>query len=238
MQALQWALDHPPSSSGAILVCASARLTAQNIALLGVARTAIMSDPDFAGRRLPRRLAPRARTRDRADARPHHLPLGGVDEAQVRSAPARRRERPDDVGSRLRGRALPRPPGRVVRRALRRAQLPVPEPRRWTTSTRSPIRGSSWRRSRRASSRSRSTPTGVSAASTRATSSSNCGRRRRGEPRRDHLALGARLVPARRRAVSPARRRSARMTPSQPIGDPRVLPKRRSACSMARGCGR
>jgi homoserine O-acetyltransferase len=47
MQVLQWALDHPNEIDRAVLVCASARLSAQNIALTAVARAAIMSDPDF-----------------------------------------------------------------------------------------------------------------------------------------------------------------------------------------------
>jgi homoserine O-acetyltransferase len=61
MQALQWALDHPEEVQRAVLVCVSARLNAQNIALTAVARAAIMSDPDFQegdyldGPRRPRR---------------------------------------------------------------------------------------------------------------------------------------------------------------------------------------
>jgi homoserine O-acetyltransferase/O-succinyltransferase len=61
MQALQWALDHPDEVERAVLVCVSARLNAQNIALTAVARAAIMSDPDFQdgdyldGPRRPRR---------------------------------------------------------------------------------------------------------------------------------------------------------------------------------------
>jgi homoserine O-acetyltransferase len=47
MQALQWALDYPEELQRAVLVCVSARLNAQNIALTAVARAAIMSDPDF-----------------------------------------------------------------------------------------------------------------------------------------------------------------------------------------------
>jgi homoserine O-acetyltransferase/O-succinyltransferase len=47
MQVLQWALDHPREVERAVLVCASARLSAQNIAFNAVARAAIMSDPDF-----------------------------------------------------------------------------------------------------------------------------------------------------------------------------------------------
>jgi homoserine O-acetyltransferase len=49
MQALQWALDHPAEVRCAIPICASSRLSAQNIALTAVTRAAIMSDPEFAG---------------------------------------------------------------------------------------------------------------------------------------------------------------------------------------------
>ncbi len=49
MQALQWALDHPTEVRRAVLVGASGKLTAQNIAFSAVARTAIMRDPGFAG---------------------------------------------------------------------------------------------------------------------------------------------------------------------------------------------
>jgi homoserine O-acetyltransferase len=49
MQVLQWALDHPDDLASGILVCASARLTAQNIAFSAVAREAIMRDEHFAG---------------------------------------------------------------------------------------------------------------------------------------------------------------------------------------------
>jgi homoserine O-acetyltransferase/O-succinyltransferase len=61
MQVLQWSLDHPEQVERAVLVCVSARLNAQNIALTAVARAAIMSDPDFQdgeyhdGPRRPRR---------------------------------------------------------------------------------------------------------------------------------------------------------------------------------------
>jgi homoserine O-acetyltransferase len=47
MQALQWALDFPDEVERAVLVCVSARLNAQNIALTAVARAAIISDPNF-----------------------------------------------------------------------------------------------------------------------------------------------------------------------------------------------
>ena len=44
MQALQWALDQPAEVERAVLVCASARLTAQNIAFSKAARAAIRRD--------------------------------------------------------------------------------------------------------------------------------------------------------------------------------------------------
>ncbi|MBM3677052.1 MAG: homoserine O-acetyltransferase [Actinobacteria bacterium] len=49
MQVLQWELDHPGEIDDAVLVCASARLTAQNIALSAVARASIMKDEHWAG---------------------------------------------------------------------------------------------------------------------------------------------------------------------------------------------
>ena len=47
MQALQWGLDHPGELERAVLVCASARLSAQNLAFSAVARNAILRDPGF-----------------------------------------------------------------------------------------------------------------------------------------------------------------------------------------------
>ncbi len=48
MQVLQWGLDHPEELANALVIAASSRLTAQNIAFSAVARRAIMSDPNFA----------------------------------------------------------------------------------------------------------------------------------------------------------------------------------------------
>ena len=47
MQVLQWVIDHPGEIDGALVIAASARLSAQNIAFSAVAREAIMRDPDF-----------------------------------------------------------------------------------------------------------------------------------------------------------------------------------------------
>lgn len=47
MQVLQWTLDAPSQIDNAVVVAASSRLTAQNIAFSAVAREAIMRDPDF-----------------------------------------------------------------------------------------------------------------------------------------------------------------------------------------------
>ncbi len=51
MQVLQWAVESPDEVANAVVVAASSRLTAQNIAFSAVAREAIMRDPDFAGGR-------------------------------------------------------------------------------------------------------------------------------------------------------------------------------------------
>jgi homoserine O-acetyltransferase len=48
MQVLQWTLDYPDELDNGIVVCATSRLSAQNIAFSAVARAAIMNDPDFA----------------------------------------------------------------------------------------------------------------------------------------------------------------------------------------------
>ena len=47
MQILQWALDHPGEMKNALLICASSRLTPENIAFSSVARSAIMRDVNF-----------------------------------------------------------------------------------------------------------------------------------------------------------------------------------------------
>jgi homoserine O-acetyltransferase len=47
MQVLQWTIDAPDEIGRAVLVAASSLLSAQNIAFSAVARTAILSDPDF-----------------------------------------------------------------------------------------------------------------------------------------------------------------------------------------------
>ncbi|MCE1174161.1 MAG: homoserine O-acetyltransferase [Propionibacteriales bacterium] len=49
MQVLQWGLTYPDELANAVVIAASSRLTAQNIAFSAVARRAIMDDPDFAG---------------------------------------------------------------------------------------------------------------------------------------------------------------------------------------------
>ncbi|MSO46665.1 MAG: homoserine O-acetyltransferase [Thermoleophilia bacterium] len=48
MQVLQWAFDYPDELEHGVVVCATSRLSAQNIAFSAVARAAIMNDPDFA----------------------------------------------------------------------------------------------------------------------------------------------------------------------------------------------
>ena len=49
MQVLQWSIDHPDDLGAGLVICASARLTAQNIAFSAVARAAIMEDENFHG---------------------------------------------------------------------------------------------------------------------------------------------------------------------------------------------
>jgi homoserine O-acetyltransferase len=59
MQVLQWAIDDPDAIDRAVLVAASSRLSAENIAFSAVGREAIMSDPDFCeGRYIERGVFP------------------------------------------------------------------------------------------------------------------------------------------------------------------------------------
>ncbi|PKQ32633.1 MAG: homoserine O-acetyltransferase [Actinobacteria bacterium HGW-Actinobacteria-2] len=48
MQVLHWGLSYPDEVANAVVIAASSRLTAQNIAFSAVARRAIMDDPGFA----------------------------------------------------------------------------------------------------------------------------------------------------------------------------------------------
>jgi homoserine O-acetyltransferase len=58
MQVLQWLIDAPGEIERAVMVCASLRLSAQNLALSHVARRAILDDPDpRRGMATARRLA-------------------------------------------------------------------------------------------------------------------------------------------------------------------------------------
>ena len=47
MQVMQWSIDYPDAIKHAIVIAASPKLTAQNIAFNEVARQAILSDPEF-----------------------------------------------------------------------------------------------------------------------------------------------------------------------------------------------
>jgi len=49
MQVLEWALTHPEDLRNAVVIAASSRLSAQNIAFNAVAREAITRDPGFSG---------------------------------------------------------------------------------------------------------------------------------------------------------------------------------------------
>lgn len=53
MQVLQWAIDDAEQVGRAVIVAASSRLTAQNIAFSAVARDAILRDPGFQGGHYP-----------------------------------------------------------------------------------------------------------------------------------------------------------------------------------------
>jgi homoserine O-acetyltransferase len=57
MQALQWALDYPEEIDRAALICASARLTAMNVAFSAVGRAAILRNDPASGMAIARMMA-------------------------------------------------------------------------------------------------------------------------------------------------------------------------------------
>ena len=59
MQTLQWALEAPHEVANAVVIAASSRLSAQNIAFSAVGRSAIMRDPEFADGRYAEGSGPR-----------------------------------------------------------------------------------------------------------------------------------------------------------------------------------
>lgn len=91
MQVLQWLIDAPGEIADAVLVCASSRLSAQNVALSHVARRAILDDP-VAGMATARRLAHVTYLSERGMAQkfPRAEPDGwaAVDDARRWLAPA------------------------------------------------------------------------------------------------------------------------------------------------------
>ena len=55
MQAMQWAIDYPERIAHAVVIAATPKLSAQNIAFNEIARQAIQSDPDFHADKRPRK---------------------------------------------------------------------------------------------------------------------------------------------------------------------------------------
>ena len=84
MQALQWALDHPAELERAVLVCASAKLNAQNVAFSKTARAAIRND-GAAGMAFARMLA--------------HITYLSVEGMELKFGRARRAEGPMTMDS-------------------------------------------------------------------------------------------------------------------------------------------
>ena len=160
---------HPP--------CAGDRGRAQPLgAEHRVQRGRAAGDPHRS--RFPRRPLRRARREAaarparRADDRPHHLSVRRADGGEIRPRAARRP--PVLVRARVPDRVVPAPPGREVRRVLRRQHLPAHHQgarlfrsRRSRPAATSPAR---WRRRPAGSWWSRSPPTGASRRRARARS--------------------------------------------------------------------
>jgi len=141
MQVLEWALTYPEDLRHAIVIAASSRLSAMNIAFNAVAREAITRDPGFSsgqyvaagtlpdrGLSIARMMAHITYLSEEANGR------------QVRPYAAAGRAR-SRVRRGLRRGELPAPPRGSVPGAVRRAQLPVPHAGHRTTTTPSLARG-------------------------------------------------------------------------------------------------
>ena len=127
MQVLQWALDHPDEIDDGILVCASARLSAQNIAFSAVARASIINDEHFAGGDYYDTGATPGVGLAVARMMAH---ITYVSEESLRHKFGRERTRREPhLRGRLPGRELPGAPGAELPRPLRRQLVPVPHAR-------------------------------------------------------------------------------------------------------------
>ena len=129
MQVLQWTLDYPDELEAAILVCGSARLSAQNIAFSSVARSSILRDEHFAG-------GDYYDTGARPDAGlavarmlAHLTYVSDVSLERKFGRRLDRRRADARLRRELRGRELPRAPGELVPAPLRRELLPRAQPR-------------------------------------------------------------------------------------------------------------
>ena len=208
MQVLQWALDASGRDRRTrVLVCASARLSAQNIAFSAVAR-----DGDHARRRTSRAattttpgVGPDVGPRGRPDDGPHHVRLRGGAARRSSAAEPDRATSPGPSTSTSRSRA--------TSSTRARASSSASTPTRYLYLTRvmdyfDPFADEEAAVERLRARRdplpraSRSTPTGASDTRTRARSracsrAAGCAVTLRG----DRLALGPRLVPARGAAL-------------------------------------
>ena len=127
MQAFEWAIMFPDQVDAVVAIASTHALHPQGVAWNAIAREAIMRDPAWQERPLPRHSRRAGRRHERgAYDRPHHLPLGRGAARQVRPAAAVRRRHPlHDHRARVRGRELSATPGGLVRQAVRRQHLPL-----------------------------------------------------------------------------------------------------------------
>lgn len=129
MQALAWSLMYPERVAHCIDIASTPKLSAQNIAFNEVARSAILSDPDFHGGDYYAHGVKPKRGLRVARMIGHITYLSDDDMAEIRpcAAPRRRRARRIQLQlrRRIRGRVVPALPGRQVRRLLRREHLPA-----------------------------------------------------------------------------------------------------------------
>jgi homoserine O-acetyltransferase len=125
MQALAWSLMYPERLRHCIVVASTPKLSAQNIAFNEVARSSILSDPDFhGGNYYAHNVKPKRGLRV-ARMIGHITYLSDEDMAEKFGRSLKAEDIRFSFRRRVPGGKLPALPGRQVRRVLRREHLPA-----------------------------------------------------------------------------------------------------------------
>ena len=124
MQALAWAIRYPQRIRHALVIAAAPNLSAQNIAFNEVARQAILTDPDFHDGHFDAHGA-KPRRGLRVARMIGHITYLSDEQMEEKFGRQLRDGTEVLVRARVPDRVVPAPPGREVRRVLRREHVPA-----------------------------------------------------------------------------------------------------------------